>query len=207
MGIEDLFVSYKQVEPVKFTVSHVEQPQPIYINAERVKQVINNPETDQELSSIDDISNWKVKTFGQKIYNNSDWKKIMTNAYRKLGLNDNAIKNLIAKNALESNWGKSAQGAYNYGNITTGSKWTGSYVNGKDKNSKGERISQKFRSYNNVDEFVQDEIDLLTRIYGFNQNDDFDTFINKLQGNNKGNYRYAEATDYVDRVRNVYNSI
>jgi hypothetical protein len=32
----------------------------------------------------------------------------MTDAYRSLGLNNNAIKNLIAKNALESGWGKYA---------------------------------------------------------------------------------------------------
>jgi flagellum-specific peptidoglycan hydrolase FlgJ len=36
------------------------------------------------------------------------WVKDLTAAYKKQGLNDNAIKNLIAKNALESNWGKSA---------------------------------------------------------------------------------------------------
>nr|DAX09048.1 MAG TPA: Flagellar protein FlgJ [Bacteriophage sp.] len=32
----------------------------------------------------------------------------MTNAYKKAGLSDNAIKNLLAKNASESGWGKSA---------------------------------------------------------------------------------------------------
>jgi flagellum-specific peptidoglycan hydrolase FlgJ len=32
----------------------------------------------------------------------------MTASYKRAGLNDNAIKNLIAKNALESGWGRSA---------------------------------------------------------------------------------------------------
>jgi len=31
----------------------------------------------------------------------------MTDAYKRAGLSDNAIKNLLAKNALESSWGKS----------------------------------------------------------------------------------------------------
>jgi len=41
------------------------------------------------------------------VYNNGDdWANDLINAYRKAGLNDNAIKNLLAKNALESGWGK-----------------------------------------------------------------------------------------------------
>jgi flagellum-specific peptidoglycan hydrolase FlgJ len=82
----------------------------------------------------------------------------MTNAYKKAGLNDNAIKNLIAKNALETNYGKSPVGKYNYGNITTGSSWKGDFVEGKDKDAEGNEITARFRSYKNVDDFVKDEI-------------------------------------------------
>lgn len=135
------------------------------------------------------------------------WISDMTAAYKRIGLSDNAIKNLIAKNALESGWGKSAQGAYNFGNITTGSKWTGKYVKGNDHNAAGEKITQKFRAYDSLDGYVADEIQFLTRLYDFNQNDDFDTFINKLQGHNKGKRRYAEDLQYANKVRQVYNSI
>ena len=65
----------------------------------------------------------------------------MTAAYKKQGLNDNAIKNWIAKNALESGWGKSAQSDYNFGNITAGKYWKGRIVEGGDKNKKGETIT------------------------------------------------------------------
>lgn len=142
------------------------------------------------------------------VYNNGDdWANDLINAYRKAGLNDNAIKNLLAKNALESGWGKYTQGNYNFGNITTGSSWKGNYVQGSDHDSKGNKISQKFRSYNSIDEYVEDEIQFLTRLYDFNQNDDFDTFIGKLQGNNSGKRRYAEDKQYSTKVKQVYNSI
>ena len=131
----------------------------------------------------------------------------MTASYKRAGLNDNAIKNLIAKNALESGWGKSAQGDYNFGNITTGSSWSGRYVQGKDHDAKGKKISQKFRAYDSMDDYVKDEIQFLTNLYEFNQDDDFDTFINKLQGDNSKKRRYAEDKEYANKVRNVYNSI
>nr|DAO49503.1 MAG TPA: Mannosyl-glycoprotein endo-beta-N-acetylglucosaminidase [Caudoviricetes sp.] len=44
---------------------------------------------------------------------------------------------LIAQDALESAWGRSAQGKFNFGNLTTGAKWKGNYVTGDDKNARG----------------------------------------------------------------------
>lgn len=142
-------------------------------------------------------------------YSNSKdkWVADMTAAYRRAGLNDNAIKNLIAKNALESGWGKHAQGDFNFGNLTTGSNWTGRYVQGKDKDSKGNSIKQKFRAYDSLDAYVADEIQFLTKLYDFDKNDNFEIFIGKLQGNNSANRKYARVSDYADRVRRVYNSI
>lgn len=139
--------------------------------------------------------------------NRNKWVSEITAAYKALGLNDNAIKNLIAKNALESGWGNSAQGDFNFGNITTGSNWSGRFVQGKDHNAAGQRISQKFRAYDSIEDYVKDEIQFLTRLYDFDQNDSFDAFMNKLQGGNKGKRYYAEAPDYIANVRRVYNSI
>jgi flagellum-specific peptidoglycan hydrolase FlgJ len=139
--------------------------------------------------------------------NRNKWVSEITSAYKALGLNDNAIKNLIAKNALESGWGNSAQGDFNFGNITTGSNWSGRFVQGKDHNAAGQPISQKFRAYDSLGDYVRDEIQFLTRLYDFNQNDSFDTFMNKLQGGNRGKRYYAEAPYYITNVRRVYNSI
>lgn len=133
------------------------------------------------------------------------WLKEMYDAYRKAGLPDNAIRNLMTKNSLESNWGNSAQGAYNFGNITAGSSWKGNYVDGNDHDAQGNPIKAKFRSYNNLDEYVKDEIRLLTRLYEFNPNDDFETFVHKLQGGNKYGYKYAVHPQYASVLIQRYN--
>ena len=113
---------------------------------------------------------------------------------------------LLAQDALESSWGKSAQGKYNFGNLTTGSSWKGDYVTGNDKNAKGEAIKQKFRSYNSMDEYAADKIQFLKRLYDFDENDDINKFVAKLTGSNKGKRRYAEAKEYANSLRGVYNS-
>lgn len=135
------------------------------------------------------------------------WIEDMINAYKKAGLSTNAIKNLLAKNALESGWGKSAQGSYNFGNLTTGKHWQGKYVDGKDHDSNGNQISNRFRAYDSLDDYVKDEIQFLTRLYEFDQNDDINTFLNKLQGGNSAKRKYAGDKQYVNRVRSVYNGL
>lgn len=137
----------------------------------------------------------------------NDWVKQLSQAYRNLGVSENGIRNLIAKNALESNWGKSAQGRYNYGNITTGGSWKGDYVNGHDRDGNGNPIRNKFRSYNSLEEFAQDEVAFLKRLYDFNDNDDIDTFTYKLQGGNKGKRRYAEDPRYRNSVKGIYKGL
>ncbi|MBR2247227.1 MAG: glucosaminidase domain-containing protein [Bacilli bacterium] len=110
----------------------------------------------------------------------NEWVIQLSQAYRDLGVSENGIRNLIAKNALESGWGQSTQGRYNYGNITTGSSWGGSYVNGRDHDANGNPIRNKFRSYNSLREFAADEIQFLKRLYDFNDSDNIDTFLSKL---------------------------
>ena len=232
MELSDLFVSHKQVQPVSFYKDQPELPKPIYLNRERAQQAASGedsevPEDDMSTWKVgdgetSDYQGWSVATLpGQPttgkavsaswknpyIDKRQQWITDMTQAYKKYGLSDNAIKNLIAKNALESDWGRSAQGSFNFGNITTGSKWTGNYVEGKDKDANGNPITNRFRAYNNLDDYVKDEIQFLTSLYDFKGDDNFDTFIGKLQGNNSGKRRYAEARDYASRVRGVYNSI
>lgn len=116
------------------------------------------------------------------------------------------ILQLIFQDALESAWGRSAQGKFNFGNLTTGAKWKGDYVTGNDKNAKGEAIKQKFRSYNSMDEYAADKIQFLKRLYDFDENDDINKFTAKLTGSNRGKRRYAEATSYADSLTKVFNS-
>lgn len=163
------------------------------------KPVASKPVTDKPVTAN---STWKSPYTNRK-----QWATELINAYKKAGItNDNAIRMLLAQDALESSWGKSAQGKYNFGNLTTGSSWKGNYVTGNDKNAKGEAIKQKFRSYNSMDEYAADKVQFLKRLYDFDENDDINKFVAKLTGSNKGKRRYAEAKEYANSLRGVYNS-
>lgn len=170
--------------------------EPVINNTVTSKSVIDKPVTKTAKST------WKSPYTNRK-----QWTTELINAYKKAGItNDNAIRMLLAQDALESSWGKSAQGKYNFGNLTTGSSWKGDYVTGNDKNAKGEAIKQKFRSYNSMDEYAADKIQFLKRLYDFDENDDINKFVAKLTGSNKGKRRYAEAKEYANSLRGVYNS-
>ena len=175
--------------------------------------VANNPTVEPVINksvaskSVTDKPVTANSTWKSPYTNRKQWSTELINAYKKAGItNDNAIRMLLAQDALESSWGKSAQGKYNFGNLTTGSSWKGDYVTGNDKNAKGEAIKQKFRSYNSMDEYAADKVQFLKRLYDFDENDDINKFIAKLTGSNKGKRRYAEAKEYANSLRGVYNS-
>ena len=147
--LSDLLVSYKQVEAPTYTST----PELPIDRFARLQQYIDNRNSN-EISTDETSEETPISTFRwyynpdtksrTEIMNSSttsnsnntpiipknDWVKQLSQAYRSIGVSENGIRNLIAKNALESNWGKSTQGRYNYGNITTGSSWKGDYVNG-----------------------------------------------------------------------------
>lgn len=165
------------------------------------KPVVNKPVASKV---VVDTAN---STWSSPYKDRSKWMADLTNAYKRAGItNDNAIRMLVSQDALESAWGRSAQGKFNFGNLTTGAKWQGDYVTGNDKNAKGEAIKQKFRSYNSMDEYAADKVQFLKRLYDFDENDNINKFVAKLTGSNKGKRRYAEARNYADTLKKVYNS-
>lgn len=230
MTLSDLLVSYKQVETPKQS-----KKTPIELPTSRYKRLLELMESRQKSDTQSDTSEnqetesgfvgWDytsstpsstssstsdriVQRWNSPYKNNKDqWLSDLTDAYKRQGLNDNAIKNLIAKNALESGWGRSAQGAYNFGNITTGSAWQGKYVKGEDKDKHGNSITNNFRAYDSLDDYVKDEIQFLTKLYDFNQNDSIDTFLDKLQGGNSGKRYYAGSQTYKPSVKQIYNQL
>lgn len=182
----------------------VEEPD-VVVDKPIVEPVINKPVASKSVTNKPVTAN---STWKSPYTNRKQWSTELINAYKKAGItNDNAIRMLLAQDALESSWGKSAQGKYNFGNLTTGSSWKGDYVTGNDKNAKGEAIKQKFRSYNSMDEYAADKIQFLKRLYDFDENDDINKFVAKLTGSNKGKRRYAEATNYAKVLTGVYNGI
>jgi flagellum-specific peptidoglycan hydrolase FlgJ len=175
---------------------------PVVASKPIAELVVNKPVASKVV--VDNTAN---STWSSPYKDRSKWIADLTNAYKRAGItNDNAIRMLVSQDALESAWGRSAQGKFNFGNLTTGAKWKGDYVTGNDKNAKGEAIKQKFRSYNSMDEYAADKVQFLKRLYDFDENDDINKFVAKLTGSNKGKRRYAEARNYADTLKKVYNS-
>lgn len=132
-----------------------------------------------------------------------DIKVQLENAYRNAGItNEDMIKNLVAQDEFESLL--KPQGKNNFSNITKGSSWKGKTVEGKDRDAKGNKITQSFREYDSIDDYAKDKLDLLTRLYDFNQNDSKEEFAAKLDGNNKDKRRWAEDVDYGKKMVNVF---
>lgn len=165
--------------------------------------VVNKPVASKVV--VDNTAN---STWSSPYKDRSKWIADLTNAYKRAGItNDNAIRMLVSQDALESAWGRSAQGKFNFGNLTTGAKWKGDYVTGNDHDAAGNPIKQKFRSYNSMDEYAADKVQFLKRLYDFDENDDINKFVAKLTGSNKGKRRYAEARNYAKLLTGVYNGI
>lgn len=195
--------TYDKPEALVVPVRDTNEPD-VVANNPTVEPVINKSVASKPVTNKPVTAN---STWKSPYTNRKQWSTELINAYKKAGItNDNAIRMLLAQDALESSWGKSAQGKYNFGNLTTGSSWKGNYVTGNDKNAKGEAIKQKFRSYNSMDEYAADKIQFLKRLYDFDENDDINKFVAKLTGSNKGKRRYAEAKEYANSLRGVYNS-
>lgn len=222
MKLDDILLSYNQIEVPEHEIIPTVLPnsyQTIPITEEKPKEDSSStsPTETKKPSVYDYWNSLTTRVQSRKTMTNpqsakwvspysdqNKWVNDMKAAYKKQGLNDNAIKNLIAKNALESGWGRSAQGDYNFGNLTAGKYWKGRIVEGGDKNKKGEAITQKFRAYDTMDDYVKDEIQFLTNLYDFDQNDDISTFLNKLQGGNSGKRHYAEDPSYKNKVKSIY---
>lgn len=196
---------YDKPEALVVPVRDTNEPD-VVANNPIAEPVINKPVASKSVTDKP-VTKTANSTWKSPYTNKKQWSTELINAYKKAGItNDNAIRMLLAQDALESSWGRSAQGKYNFGNLTTGSSWKGDYVTGNDKNAKGEAIKQKFRSYNSMDEYAADKIQFLKRLYDFDENDDINKFVAKLTGSNKGKRRYAEAKEYANSLRGVYNS-
>lgn len=198
--------TYDKPEALVVPVRDTEETD-VVANNPIAEPVINKPVASKSVTDKP-VTKTANSTWKSPYTNKKQWSTELINAYKKAGItNDNAIRMLLAQDALESSWGRSAQGKYNFGNLTTGSSWKGDYVTGNDKNAKGEAIKQKFRSYNSMDEYAADKIQFLKRLYDFDENDDINKFVAKLTGSNKGKRRYAEAANYAKVLTGVYNGI
>jgi hypothetical protein len=68
MTLNELFVSHKQVDPVKFTIPMFASEQPIYINTDRARKIANGEiEEDTHTWKVggednEEVFSWRVRT-------------------------------------------------------------------------------------------------------------------------------------------------
>lgn len=125
----------------------------------------------------------------------NNFTQALAQAYRNIGIKDeNLIKILVGKDALETGWGKSVIGQNNFGNITTGSDWTGQYV---EHHNRRNGQTYKFRSYSSPDEYARDSWRLLSNRYGIKEGDTIEVVRQKL---NKGGYAEEGYGDGFSRI-------
>lgn len=134
------------------------------------------------------------------------WIEMMRQAYRDAGVtNEDMVNILVAQDALESGWGRSTVGDYNYGNITTGSQWKGAY---KAYYNKEYGKEYKFRSYDTPSDFARDKLSLLRRLYQVDTDkDDVDAFLKRIGGHNRNGYRYIEYNKNLNVIKDIYKQL
>lgn len=137
-------------------------------------------------------------------------KKALHNAYIQNGVSSEMALILLSQDQLETGF-KHTQGKFNYGNITVGSYRGGTwkegdnYVNGIDHDKNNKRIANRFRSYKSIDDYVKDKLAFLRDLYDVTPNENIDSFLEKMTGNNRNKRKYAESTAYAENVKRVYN--
>lgn len=134
--------------------------------------------------------------------------KDMDVALQKAGVKNESLRTvIIAQDALESGYGAKSLGGgdYNYGNLTTGKNWGGNYRVARDRNAKGDWITQKFRSYSSLDEYISDKLKFIGPNSHYKvdfDNDDAKTYINKIVAGH-----YAEDPNYRKALNSMVASI
>lgn len=143
-----------------------------------------------------------AKTTSTKPGSWKEFRDTLIAALQKKGFTGEAAQTLVAQMGLETGHGKHMSGDYNYGNITAGKSWQGKTVQKVD-NHNGKTYS--FRSYDNLDQAMNDYVNLLTRSYGVTPQDTKDQIYAKLTGGNQRGRKWAEAQNYTQNIDSVYN--
>lgn len=143
-----------------------------------------------------------AKTTATKPGSWKEFRDTLIAALQKKGFTGEAAQTLVAQMGLETGHGKHMSGDYNYGNITAGKNWSGKTVQ-KIDNHNGKTYS--FRSYDDLDQAMNDYVNLLTRSYGVTPQDTKDQIYAKLTGGNQRGRKWAEAQNYTQNIDSVYN--
>lgn len=126
-------------------------------------------------------------------------------AYRKylssVGKDPRYAEYFVAQDALETGYGQHYAGNWNFGNITKGS-WKGSVTSGNDHDASGRKITQQFRNYDSLEQYIQDKLSILGNkrydIWSYSPEQLYDRLV-------AGGY--AEDPNYKNKLMSVYNSL
>lgn len=125
------------------------------------------------------------------------WKAELWAAYKRQGCSDTLARNLVGQDALETGWGRSTVGDYNYGNIKAGGSWKGAIKRADD-----DKPNEAFRSYNSIDEYAADKVRLIRNRYHVTDNDSPAEFAQKMKQGG-----YATSRTYAENLIKVIKSV
>ena len=195
MKLNELFVSYSQVDPTKFSIDtpEVTMPETIYLNRDRARKVVDSLSEDQSLSEElpSDFTSWKVQTYKETpSVNYGD--RLIDYLKSKEGFRESAY----------SDSGGVATIGYGFTDPVIIAKGTLSEQEATEllKKDVANRIAKLRQQIHTWDELNQNQRDALTS-YGFNVGVEnwAKTQPKLLAALNDG--RYKEAAKYMDAVR------
>lgn len=123
--------------------------------------------------------------------------------YNKYNVNNNNLAGYMTSQIMEeSGWGQKPTGTYNYFGIKArkGEPYT-EVLTTENINGKEQKLKQKFRNYENLEDGLNGYIDLLVNKYDI-LNHGYSIFDYSRQLKSKG---YATRADYENRLQGVYN--
>lgn len=200
------------VEPVRnYTPIEQAPEQP----KKETEQEVKTPEFELEQIIAPRDATYVAKPNVSK-YNKTDQSKFtkdLHSAYvselTKRGIDPQYADWLTAQDALETRWGASAIGNYNFGNIQYNSKVHGSkysFREATDHHKDGSAYSAKFLNFNSLDDYVRYKVAMLSNQNSNRYRDifkgDVNGFADRIQKSG-----YAESTNYAKALKDVISSV
>lgn len=137
-------------------------------------------------------------------------RKIYSDILAKKGIDQKYVDALVAQDALESNWGKSQSGKFNFGGVTVSDRLAKSgEVSYTVKRANGDGKLKKWRNFDSVEDYADYHVRLLNTDKGFSipyhafDGNDVNDFINRIVNNG-----YAqEGKKYGDALAIRYSQV
>lgn len=137
-------------------------------------------------------------------------RKIYSDILAKRGIDQKYVDALVAQDSLESNWGKSQSGKFNFGGVTVSDRLAKSgKVSYTVKRANGDGKLKKWRNFDSVEDYANYHVRLLNTDKGFSipyhafDGNDINDFINRIVNNG-----YAqEGKKYGDALAIRYSQV